>query len=102
MQIIGADAQPSRHWPAAHHYQAGVCRSSQGVRQLRIDTDHAAALAAGGDRHVSGDEEGQAAEHLLLGQIGIAADEAPDPIGKVLVVGHLVSLTSAADAARTC
>src|SRR5262249_36884645 len=50
--------------------------------------DHSAALAAGGDGHVAADKEGEPAEHLLLGQLGIAADELPDTPGEFLVVGH--------------
>ena len=44
----------------------------------RVDADHGAALAAGGDGHVAADEEGEPAEHLLLGQLGITAGEPAD------------------------
>jgi hypothetical protein len=87
-QIIGADMQPSAHRPAAHLHQARRCRRDQGTALLRIDTDHGAAVAAGGDRHVARDEEGEAAEHLLLSQIGSAADELSDTIGEFLITGH--------------
>ena len=46
------------------------------------------ALTAGGDGHVAADEERQPAEHLLLGEASLAADQFPDAIGQRLVVGH--------------
>jgi hypothetical protein len=45
-------------------------------------------LAAGGDRHVPADQEGEPAEHLLLGEVGLTADELPNPRRQLLVVGH--------------
>jgi hypothetical protein len=50
-----------------------------------IDADHGAIPAAGGDGHVAADEEGEPAEHLLLGQLRIAADELADTPGELLV-----------------
>jgi hypothetical protein len=38
--------------------------------------------------HVAGDEEGVAAEHLLLSQIRSVGDEPPDTIGELVIVGH--------------
>ena len=52
--------QPSGHRPAAHLHQARPCHRDQGIGLLWIDTDHGAALAAGGYRHIAGDEEGEA------------------------------------------
>ena len=49
-------------------------------------------LAARRDGHVSADEEGQPAEHLLLGESSFGADQCPDPLSKVLVVGHRTSV----------
>ena len=49
---------------------------------------------------IARDKKGKAAEHLLLSQTGSAGDEPPDPIGEFLVIGHPVSLPSAAAAAR--
>jgi hypothetical protein len=46
------------------------------------------ALPARRDRHVAADEKGEAAEHLLLGEIGLAGNEFPYPIRELLVVGH--------------
>ena len=50
----------------------------------------AGAVAAGGHGHVAADEEGQAAEHLLLGQAGLVGYQLADAIGKSLVVSHRV------------
>jgi hypothetical protein len=47
-----------------------------------------APLAARGDGHIAADQEGEPAEHLLLGQLGIAPDELSDASGELLVVGH--------------
>jgi hypothetical protein len=41
--------QPSAHRPAAHLHQARSYPRDQGTALLRIDTDHGAAVAAGGD-----------------------------------------------------
>ena len=56
--------------------------------------DQDAALAAGADRHVPADEEGQPAEHLLLGQLRVRTDQVPDPAGKILVIGHTAIVPS--------
>jgi hypothetical protein len=40
------------------------------------------------DGHVAADEEGEPAEHLLLGQLRVAVDELPDAPVQLLVVGH--------------
>jgi hypothetical protein len=45
-------------------------------------------LAAGGDRHVPTDEEGQAPEHLLLGQATLCREQFADALDQVLVKGH--------------
>jgi hypothetical protein len=50
--------------------------------------DQHAALAAGTDRHVPADEEGQPAQHLLLSQIRGQADQVPDASGEIFVIGH--------------
>jgi hypothetical protein len=60
----------------------------QGVGVLGIDTHHQAALTAGRDRHVAADEEGQASEHPLLGDVGFAGDQLADPVGEIFVVRH--------------
>jgi hypothetical protein len=69
-------------------HKRGFRRRHQGVRLRGIDADYGATLAAGGDGHVAADEEGEAAEHLLLGQLRVAAHELPDAPGELLVVGH--------------
>jgi hypothetical protein len=53
-----------------------------------VDAHHQAALTTRCDRHVAADEEGQAAEHPLLGDVGVAADQLADSMRKVLVVRH--------------
>ena len=58
--------------------------------------DQHAALAAGADRHVPADEEGQPAEHLLLGQFRVRADQVPDTSGEILVIGHAAIVPSRA------
>jgi hypothetical protein len=85
--MLGSDAGPFTRpdgvaWDAAPLW-AGRRRSPD---CWRVNADHGAALAWG-DSHVPGDEEGQPAEHLLLGQAGFAADEPPDP-ADALVMGQ--------------
>jgi hypothetical protein len=53
-----------------------------------VAADEHAALTAGADRHVSADEEGQAAEHLLLGQLRVGPDQVPDARREDFVIGH--------------
>ena len=54
----------------------------------RIDTYKETTLAARRDRHVSPDQEGETAEHLLLREVGLVDDEFANPLGETLVVGH--------------
>src|SRR5919198_1193147 len=82
------DPQPASHLPAAHLHEAGLRARDELVRLLRVGPDQHPALAARGDRHVAADEEREAAEHLLLGQTGLAGDLCADALGKLLVVGH--------------
>ena len=56
--------------------------------------DQHAALAAGTDRHVPPYEEGKAAEHFLLGQIWVGADQVPDMSGEIFVIGHAAIVLS--------
>jgi hypothetical protein len=53
-----------------------------------IAAQQQAALPAGRDRHVAADQERQPAEHLLLGHSRLGSDQLPDPVRKILVVGH--------------
>jgi catechol 2,3-dioxygenase-like lactoylglutathione lyase family enzyme len=80
--------QPPRHRPAAHLRELRAGRSGERVRLGRVDTDHDPAVAAGGHGHVAADEEGEAAEHLLLRQAGLVGYQCADPVGESLVVGH--------------
>ena len=49
---------------------------------------HHEVIAADADGHVAADEEGDAAEHLPLDQVGARADVTANPIGKLGVEGH--------------
>jgi MFS family permease len=60
----------------------------QGFRLLRVHPHHQAALPAGRNGHVAADQEGEAAEHALLGQPRLVADQLTNPVGEILVVGH--------------
>jgi hypothetical protein len=86
--IARADPQPAGHLPAAHHRDGGRGRGHQVSRPLGMTVDEHAALPAGADRHVAADEEGEAAEHLLLGQLGVGPDQVPDAPGEGFVIGH--------------
>src|SRR5215211_2828343 len=86
--VVGVDAEPPLHLPAAHLHRAGVGGRDERVRLFRVDADEETALPARGDGHVAADHEGEPAEHLLLGQTGLAAEQALDPIRELLVVRH--------------
>jgi hypothetical protein len=58
--------------------------------------DQQPTLSARRDTHVSADEEGETAEHLPLGR-GASADQQPDPISKLLVVRHAVTIRLGSD-----
>jgi hypothetical protein len=83
--------------PAAHLHEAGVRRGDQRIRLRRVDADQHPALAARCHGHVPADQEGEPAEHLLLGHAGFAADLLPDAVGEVLVVGHAPIVRHAPD-----
>ena len=51
------------------------------------------ALTAGTHSHVALDEEGESAEHALLGQAGLGLHECANPVGELDVVGHLQSVS---------
>ncbi len=55
---------------------------------LWVYADQDATLAARCDRHVAADEKGEPAEHLLLRQIGFAADQFAYAIRELLVIRH--------------
>ena len=80
-------SQPAICWPRISIRSASRRRHER-VGLRGIDADEDPALAARGDRHVAADQEGEPAEHLLLGQAGLVADQVADPIGELLVVGH--------------
>jgi len=91
--VVGGDAvrgdpQPAGHLPALHHGDDRRGGGDQFGGPLGVDVHEHAALPARADRHVPTDQEGKAAEHLLLGQLGVGADQIPDALGKDFVVGH--------------
>ena len=55
---------------------------------LWVHADQDSTLAARCDGHVAADEKGEPAEHLLLRQIGFAADKFAYAIRELLVVRH--------------
>src|SRR6185437_15983505 len=75
--VVRADPQPAGHLPALHHGDGGRGGGRQLVGPPGIDVDEDAALPAGADRQVPADEEREAAEHLLLGQLGVGPDQVP-------------------------
>ncbi len=86
--VFGVDAEPAAHRAAAHLHQGRLRRRDERVRLLGVDVDQDPALAARRDGHVAADQEREAAEHLLLGEPGLARDELADPVGERLVVRH--------------
>src|SRR5215218_9397061 len=92
--VFRGDAQPARQLPAAHLHGAGAGGGDEGGRLRRIDADQDAALAAGRDGHVAADQEGEPAEHLLLGETGLALDQLTDALREDLVVRHTGDATT--------
>ena len=62
--------------------------SQKGFTRVGIHPREQAALTARRNRHVARDEEGEATEHPLLGEVGLVRELLPDPLGEVLVVRH--------------
>ncbi len=73
--IFGVDAQPSLHSPPAHLHEASVRRRDERVRLRWVNGNQDPTLTACRHGHVAPDEKREPAEHLLLGQIGFAADQ---------------------------
>jgi hypothetical protein len=92
--VGGGDAQPAVHLPALHDGDGGRRGGDQAVRLGWVDADEHAALPAGADRQVPPDEEREAAEHLLLGELGVRADQITDPPGEDFVIAHAADRTS--------
>ena len=78
-------------------FACGLARSAS-VSQGRPAP--AAAMTAGGHRHVAVDQEGEPAEHRRLGDLGLAGDQLADAVGEVLVVRHAVRLTESPSGRR--
>src|SRR5207247_9373797 len=79
---------PSVQRATAHHHRARVGRRDQRVGFVGLDADHEPALPARGDGHVAAHEEREPAEHALLGDAGLLADELANAIRQLLVVRH--------------
>ena len=86
-------SQPRIGRPRISMTCAGVVATSSSA--VAGSTDQEPALAARGDGHVAADQEGEAAEHLLFGQAGLASHELTNARGKFLVVAHDCDRTSA-------
>ncbi len=54
----------------------------------RVHPDQETALAAGGHGQIPVEKEGQPSEHLLLAQTALAAQQLPDALGQMFVIGH--------------
>ena len=66
-----------------------------------VHANQDSALAARRDGHVAADEKGEAAEHLLLGQVGLPDDQFSYAIREDLVVGHAAIVTARKASRRT-
>ena len=64
----------------------------QPIRFVGLYAYHESALAARAHRHVAVDEEGETAEHALLGQPALAHEKAPHTVRKVFVERHTRSV----------
>src|SRR5205814_3339749 len=88
LDVLRVDPEPARHLAAAHLHRVRLRRPDQLIRLIGVDANEQPALAARGNRHVPADEEAETAEHLLLAQIRLVADELADALGEGLVVRH--------------
>ena len=80
--------QPAGHSTPTHLHRGRARPGHELLRCLGIDADEDAALPARRDRHVAADEEREAAEHLLLGDVLPTADQLADALCEDLVVRH--------------
>lgn len=72
-----------------HFHKPSVCPLQELGGSRRIHPDEQPALTAGGYSHVSSNEEGEPAKHLLLGHIWFTRQQLTKAIGEFLVVGHI-------------
>ena len=94
------DAKPALH-PRPRITNGCACglATSSSV-SLGIHADHQAALAARRDGHVAADQEREAAEHALLGDVRLAGDQLTIRFGEILVVRHRPRMVAASSATR--
>src|SRR6476661_11193134 len=69
-----------------------MCGGDQLVAFVGVDAHHQSALPARSDRHVAGNEEREAAKHLLLREVGLLSHEVADALRELLVVSHHCSV----------
>jgi hypothetical protein len=93
LQALDRDEQEALHRPAREVHPAGVLLSHEVFVRLRPHADHQLVLDDA-DAHVTADHEGDAAEHLLLGDVVTLLEHAANPLRQPLVVGHKLSLVS--------
>src|SRR5262249_58669392 len=84
----GVDARPAGHLAAALLKAPCVRSGAERVGLGGADAYHQPAAPARRDRHMTADEEREAAEHLLLRDALLAGDELADPRCQLLVVRH--------------
>jgi len=80
--------------PTPHHHRFRIRRGDQLRRRRGVHTHEDAALTARRHGHVAADQEGEASEHLLLGEALLPGDELADPVGEILVVRHRTTTLS--------
>jgi hypothetical protein len=98
-EVLRVDPKPSIHGPAAHFHDIRVGRRDKSVRLFWVYAHQDSALPARRHGHVAADQKGEAAEHLLLAQIGLAGDQLAYAIREFLVVGHTAIVRASADCA---
>src|SRR4051812_41362333 len=86
---VGGDDDHPAHGPPGEVHLGGSGVDSRVVVVL-ADADHQV-IVDDAARHVGVDDEGQAAEHLALVEVGQLREQLTRPPGKVLVVGHAQS-----------
>lgn len=86
--IFGVNPKPPLHCSTAHLHGISARRRDELVGRRRVDADKNATLAACRNRHVSPNEECEPAEHLLLSQVGFAANFFAYANCEVFVVRH--------------
>ena len=82
-------ANPTAHLLLPHNEGLSVRSSQEFLALCWVDADQEAALPTCAYGHVAVDQKGKAPEHRHLTQSIFAGDNLPNPVAKVLVIGHL-------------